>query len=159
VAEILILGLGNSILSDDGLGGHAVARLLERYDLPAGVAALDGGTLGLHLLPHLEGVRDLLLIDTVRGDEQPGTLIRLEDDAIPSALAPKLSLHQAGLIELLAVSEALGSRPERVVLWGMTPSLIGLGLDLSVPVAAGLDPLVERVVAELRAWGVAVDDR
>jgi hydrogenase maturation protease len=156
VAEILIVGLGNSIMGDDGLGGRAVEQLIEHYDLPAGAVALEGGTLGLHLLPHLEGVRDLLLVDAVRADGPPGMLIRLEGEAIPTAVGHKLSLHQVGLVELLAVSEALGSRPGRVVLWGMIPGVIEPGLDLSAPVAAGLAPLVECVVAELRAWGAVV---
>jgi hydrogenase maturation protease len=153
MAETLVLGLGNIILRDEGLGVRACERLLERYTLPASVEALDGGTLGLHLLPYLEGVRNLLILDAVRADEPPGTLIKLEGDAIPVALAHKMSMHQFGLSELLAVGGLLGEMPGRIVLWGMVPTVMEPGLDLTEPVAASLDALVEAVVGELAAWG------
>jgi hydrogenase maturation protease len=133
---------------------RAYERLLERYTLTEGVEALDGGTLGLHLLPYLDGVRNLLILDAVRADEPPGTLIRLEGDAIPVALSHKMSMHQFGLSELLAVGSIQGSLPERLVLWGMVPTVMEPGLDLTEPVAASLDALVEAVVGELAAWGV-----
>jgi hydrogenase maturation protease len=152
--DYLVLGLGNTILRDEGLGVRAVERLQERYTLPDTVELLDGGTLGLHLLPYLEGVRGLLIVDAVRLDAPPGATIRLEGDAIPRALAHKVSMHQVGLPELLAVSAAQGSLPERVVLWGMAPAVIEPGLDLSEPVAAALGALVDGVAAELESWGV-----
>jgi hydrogenase maturation protease len=155
MADYLVLGLGNSILRDEGLGVRAVERLRERYALPEAVEALDGGTLGLHLLPYLEGVRSLLIVDAVRVTEPPGTLVRLEGDAIPQALGHRLSLHQFGLSELLAVARTQGPPPERIVLWGMVPERIEPGLDLTPEVAANLDTLVERVAGELAGWGLA----
>lgn len=151
--EILVLGLGNSILRDEGLGVRAVERLAERYALPAGVAAREGGTLGPHLLPNLEGVRDLLVVDAVRADRPPGALVRLEGAALTAALAPRSSLHQFGLAELLALAGLLGAPPRRTVLWGMVPLLVEPGLELSPPVAAALDALADAVAGELRAWG------
>lgn len=156
MADVLVLGLGNTILRDEGLGVRAVERLRERYELPAGVEALDGGTLGLHLLPFLEGVRSLLIVDALRVGEPPGALVRLEGDAIPQALAHKLSMHQFGLSELLAVGSFQGALPERIVLWGMAPAAIEPGLDLTERVAAALDALVDRVAAELASWGLHV---
>jgi hydrogenase maturation protease len=153
MAEILVLGLGNIILRDEGLGVRTCERLLERYAMVEGVEALDGGTLGLHLLPYLEGVRDLLIIDAVRAEQPPGSLIRLEGDAIPAALAHKMSMHQFGLSELLAVGSIQGSLPQRIVLWGMVPTVMEPGLDLTEPVAANLDALVDAVAGELRDWG------
>jgi hydrogenase maturation protease len=153
MADILVMGLGNIILRDEGLGVRAVERLRERYELPEGADALDGGTLGLHLLPYLEGVRSLLIVDAVRADSPPGTIVRLEGDAIPQALAHKLSMHQFGLSELLAVGRTQGAPLERVVLWGVVPTVLEPGLDLTEPVAASLDALVDHVVAELASWG------
>lgn len=155
MAEILVLGLGNSILRDEGLGVRACERLVERYALPAGVEAREGGTLGLHLLPALEGVRGLLIVDAVRADQPPGALVRLEGEAIPAALDHKTSLHQFGLAELLAVGGLLGPPPGRIVLWGMVPAAIEPGLELTETVAAALDALVDAVAGELRAWGAA----
>ena len=159
MAGTLVLGLGNLILRDEGLGVRTCERLVERYILPEAVEALDGGTLGLHLLPALEGVHNLLIIDAVQVDQPPGTLVRLEGEAIPTALAHKLSMHQFGLSELLAVSSLQGTQPQRIVLWGMVPAVLEPGLDLTEPVAANLEALLEAVVGELQAWGVPLREK
>jgi hydrogenase maturation protease len=159
MAEILVLGLGNIILRDEGLGVRAVERLRERFALPEAVDALDGGTLGLHLLPYLAGVRALLIVDALLAAGPPGTLARLEGEAIPRALAHKVSMHQFGLAELLALAATEGALPERIVLWGMVPAAIEAGLELTPPVAAALDALVEHVAAELSGWGLAIAPR
>jgi hydrogenase maturation protease len=122
------------------------------------VKAIDGGTLGLDLLPYLEGTTALLVIDAVRSGRAPGSLIRLQDDEIVPALAVKLSLHQAGLRELLAASRLMGICPPTVVLWGIEPGHVGWTTELSAPVAASLGPLVDAVVAELQGRGVASAD-
>ncbi len=153
-AKILVMGLGNIILRDEGLGVRALEQLCERYELPPHVEAIDGGTLGLSLLPYLDGVSDLLIIDAVQTGQAPGTLVRLEGEAIPAALAVKMSMHQIGLQELLAISAIQGTTPARVVLWGMVPALMEPGVELSDTVSAQLDALVEATAGELRAWGV-----
>jgi len=151
--NILVLGVGNILLTDEGLGVRAVERLAAAHDLPENVEVLDGGTLGLDLLPRLAGVDALLLVDAVKAGGQPGALVRLEGDAIQAALAVKMSVHQVGLQELLAVSAFQGTRPPHIVLWGMEPAEIDWGLELSPPVATRLDALAEAVAQELRAWG------
>mgnify|MGYP001151813227 CR=1 FL=1 len=153
---ILVLGLGNIIMRDEGLGVRACERLTQRYRLPDVVTVLDGGTLGLDLLPYLEGVTDLLILDALNAGHPPGTIVRLENDQIPQTLALKMSMHQVGLQELLAVTSLRGQTLPHMVLLGMEPLLIEPGLDLSEPVQANLDALVESVVAELRSWGVPV---
>lgn len=154
--NILLLGLGNMLLQDEGLGVRALDRLLERFYLPEQVQAIDGGTLGLDLLPLLEDASDLLVLDAIHGNRLPGTLVRLEGDEIPSALALKMSMHQLGLQDLLAVGKLRGSLPERIVLWGMQPASLAIGLDLSYAVTHQLDALIEAAVTELRQWGVQV---
>lgn len=156
MSATLVLGLGNEILRDEGLGVRACARLLVRYALPAGVDVVEGGTLGPQLIPELAGRRNLLIVDAVRSEAAPGSLVRLAGSAVPAALAPKASLHQFGLAELLALGALEGPMPERIVLWGMVPGAIEPGLELSGPVAGQLDALVDAVAGELRAWGVAV---
>jgi hydrogenase maturation protease len=100
---ILVLGVGNIILSDEGLGVRALERLVGRDLLPAGARALDGGVMGPDLVPFLDGVSSLLVLDAVQTNRPPGTLVRLEGDAIRTALALKMSMHQVGLQELPAV--------------------------------------------------------
>ena len=156
--KTLVLGLGNIIMRDEGLGVRACERLTQRYRLPDDVTVLDGGTLGLDLLPYLEGVTDLLIIDAVSAGGSAGSLVRLANEQIPQALALKMSMHQVELQELLAVMALRGQAPPRCVLWGMEPLILEPGLDLSEPVAMNLDALVTSVVAELRSWGIPVSD-
>ncbi len=151
--HILVLGIGNILLHDDGLGVRAVERLQATCALPESVQALDGGTLGLDLLPYLRGVSDLLLLDAVQAGREPGALVRLEGDAIPEALAVKMSMHQVGLQELLAASRFLGTLPPHIVLWGLQPASLEWGEGLTPVVAAGLDGLVRAATEELRSWG------
>lgn len=156
--KTLVIGLGNILLGDEGLGVRAYERLCARYQLPPEIEAMDGGTLGMMLLPYLDGVTDLLLMDAVSSGAPPGTLVRLEGEELKTALALKMSMHQVGLQELLAISSIQGSLPQRIVLWGMEPALMELGLDLTEPVAAQLDALVDAVVGELRTWGIEIAD-
>lgn len=151
---VLVLGIGNLIMTDDGVGVRVVQRLMGEYRFPEGVTVLDGGTLGLDLLMHLEGVERLLMVDAVETGGPPGTVVRLSGEEIPMALQTKLSPHQVGLQDLLAVAELQGNRPAEMVLWGVQPESVELGMELSPAVAAQFDQLVEKVLAELAAWGV-----
>ena len=146
---ILVLGIGNLIMSDDGIGVRVVQLLAERYRFPAGVTVLDGGTLGLDLLPKLEGITRLLVVDAVDVGKPPGTLVRLSGDEVPVVLETKVSPHQMGLKDLLAVAMLQGFAPCEMVLWGVQPALIEPGLELSPVVAPQLEPLLRHVVAEL----------
>jgi hydrogenase maturation protease len=152
--SILVLGIGNLIMTDDGVGVRVAQRLMEEYRFPEGVTVMDGGTLGLDLLPHLEGVERLLMVDAVETGGPPGTVMRMVGEEIPVALQTKLSPHQMGLQDLLAVAELQGNRPAEMVLWGVQPESIELGMELSPAVAAQVDCLVDAVLAELAAWGI-----
>jgi hydrogenase maturation protease len=151
---ILVLGIGNLIMSDDGIGVRVVQLLAERYRYPAGVTILDGGTLGLDLLPKLEGVERLLVVDAVETGQPAGTLVRMAGEEVPIVLETKVSPHQMGLKDLLAVAMLQGFAPREMVLLGVQPALIELGTDLSEAVAARLETLADNVLAELAEWGV-----
>jgi hydrogenase maturation protease len=153
VTNVLVLGLGNAVMADDGLGVRAVARLLERFRIPDEVAVLDGGTLGLDLLPRLEGIDRLLIIDALEIGERPGTVVRLEGEEVPRAFANKLSVHQMGVQDLLAVAELQGCLPGELVVWGAQPGSIEMAVELTPPVAGALEEIIDGVVAELRRWG------
>ena len=158
-ARTLILGVGNLLVCDDGVGLRVLERLAATYDLPDEVQTLDGGTLGLDLLYYLEGVDNLLLIDALEMEAEPGTLRRLEGDDVPAFLSLKMSPHHIGVPDMLAAAKLMDLYPRRVVLWGIQPGLLETGLDLSPPVAAQVDVVVEKVVAELSNWGVQVTPR
>ncbi len=147
--RILVLGLGNILLSDEGLGVAAIERLTATHRLGAEVEVLDGGTMGLDLLYRLEGVGHLIIVDAIRSGGAPGDIMRLEGDEIPKMLATKMSMHQVGLQELLAVSELRGALPAHVVLWGMEPAWLDWGTSLTPAIAGQLDALVEAVACEV----------
>ena len=155
-SAILVLGIGNVLLSDEGAGVRALECLQDTHLLPDCVQVLDGGTMGLDLLPYIERASSLLILDAVRTGRPPGSLVRLEGSEIPAVLALKLSVHQVGLQELLAASLFRQTLPSRIVLLGIEPTVIDWGLDLSVPVAASLNDLVDAAASELESWGVPV---
>jgi len=149
-----VLGIGNLIMTDDGVGVRVVQYLSEGYVFPSEVTILDGGTLGLDLLTHLEGVERLLIIDAMETGGPPGTIVRMTGEEIPMVFETKLSPHQMGLKDLLAVSVLRGITPPEMVLLGIQPGNIELGVDLTPPVEAQLDTLVDMALRELENWGV-----
>lgn len=151
--RLLILGLGNVICSDDGLGVTAVRLLDDQFATPEGVRILDGGTLGLALLPYLTDADDAILVDAVRDDRPAGSLVRLEGGDVAPAVEARLSPHQIGVADLLSGADWLQQAPDRVVLLGLVPATIELGVGHTPAVCAGLPLLVASVVEEARRLG------
>ncbi len=151
--ELLVLGLGNMLCGDDGLGPAAVELLPRSYEVPPGVRVLDGGTLGLSLLPYVQQARRLLLIDAVFTGEPPGSPVRLEGDAVGLAVRNRLSVHQIGVADLMESARMLGCYPSSVLLLGMVPESIELKLGLSPVVEAGLPDLLARIAVEAHQMG------
>jgi len=150
---VLVLGLGNVLCADDGAGVVALHRLVRDWELPAGVRAADGGTLGLALLPLVDLADQLILVDAVRAEAPPGSLVRLDGDQVAPAVYERLSPHQIGVADLLAGAALVGRYPARVVLLGVVPASIELGVTRTPSVEAGLDRLVAAVIDELAAIG------
>ncbi len=150
---LLVLGLGNVLLEDDGVGAAAVALLLDRYEAPVGVRVLDGGTLGLSLLPYLAEADVVILVDAVRAEAKPGSFVRLAGEDVAPAVATRLSPHQIGVADLLDGARWLDRYPARVVLLGLVPESMELLVGLSRRVRPALPELVERIVEEARTLG------
>ncbi|HEY3307414.1 MAG TPA: HyaD/HybD family hydrogenase maturation endopeptidase [Desulfuromonadaceae bacterium] len=155
--RVLVLGIGNLVMSDDGVGVLVVQRLQRDYRLPGHVEVMDGGTLGLDILPRLEGIERLLIIDAVETGLAPGSCVRMAGDEIPVALETKVSPHQMGLKDLLAVAMLLGHVPQEMVLVGVQPGSIEMGIILTPAVEAQLDHLLKLVLSELNGWGVHLE--
>ena len=152
--QTLILGVGNLLMSDEGVGVHVIQKLVADYQLPEQVQVLDGGTLGMDLLYYLEGVENLLLIDAVEAHKEPGTLIRLEGDDVPAFMSIKISPHQLGVPDMLAAAKLKGNcYPDHIVLWGVQPELMEIGLDLSTKVESQVEPIIENILEQLQVWG------
>ena len=152
-AKVLVLGIGNLVMSDDGVGVKIVQRLQKDYRFVDQVEIMDGGTLGLDLLPKLEGIERLIIVDAVETDMEPGTCIRLSGEELPIALETKLSPHQMGLKDLLSVAELMGHSPREMVLIGVQPGSIEMDTELTPVVEAQVDILIQNVLNELLVFG------
>ena len=150
----LVLGLGNILLGDEGVGARVAERLQALYHFPEGTRVLEGGTLALDLLPDVEDTDRLLVIDAVDMGAAPGEVVRIVDEEVPVFLSVKVSPHQMGLADILSAARLRGRTPEELVLWGVQPGMIDASLELSPPVAAQVDVLVDRVLADLGRWGI-----
>ncbi len=145
----LILGIGNILLQDEGVGVRVIEHVQAHYTLPEHVQVLDGGTLGLDLLSYIENVGFLLVVDAVDCKQPPGTIIRLVDDEIPAFLGQKISPHQLGLSDILSVARLRDMMPAKVVLIGVQPAVVETGLELSPVISAKVEVLAEAVVREV----------
>jgi hydrogenase maturation protease len=151
--SLLVLGLGNLLLEDDGVGSAAVTLLNDRYVTPEKTRVFDGGTLGLSLLPYLEDAEAVILVDAVKVEAPPGTFVRLDGDDVPPAVATRLSPHQVGVADLLDGARWVGRYPRRVVLLGLVPESMELAVGLSPRVGPALARLVDGIVEEASALG------
>ena len=150
----LLLGIGNILMNDDAAGVLVVQALAEKYTFSQELVILDGGTLGLDLLPFLEGVDRLLVVDAVETGGAVGSIVRMTGDDIPLALATKVSPHQMGLKDLLLVADLQGYAPQEMVLWGVQPGSIEMDIELTPEVAKAVDILKIKVLEELECWGI-----
>lgn len=152
---ILVLGLGNLLLSDEGAGVHAIEAFRRRYGTPDGVELLDGGTAGMDLLDLIAGRDSLIVVDAVNRDGcAAGTLLTFRDEDIRAAFGARLTPHQLGLLDVLAATALLGEKPASVTVLGVVPGHIDLGLELSPPVAASMGRLLAMIAEELLRLGV-----
>lgn len=152
--RVLVLGLGNILLRDEGVGVRVIEALAGRYLMPAGVELLDGGTSGMDLLDAIAGCDHLLICDAVRADAPPASVIRLSDAQVPALFRNRYSPHQLGVADVLATLVLTDETPASITLIGVVPADLGLGLELSPEVARAAERAAECLVAELRGLGL-----
>jgi len=150
-SRVVIVGVGNPLARDEGLGPRAIALLAERC-LPDGVEAIDAGTDLLAAIGDLEGAERVILIDAVRTGHEPGTIHRFTlDDLLEKAAdgAEWRSAHDLTVVAAVRLAEAAGTRLPPTVVVGVEPGQVALGEGLTPPVEAALDRLIETVLAEI----------
>ena len=159
--RIVVLGVGNLLWADEGFGVRCVEALGEGFDVPADVAVMDGGTLGLALVPELLDATHVLLFDAVAHRGEPGSLVVARDDEVPLLMGGnKMSLHQVGVNDIFASLELLGHKPEHITVVGIKPvQLADYGGSLTEQVRAQIPAALELGIEELRRWGVEVRTR
>jgi hydrogenase maturation protease len=154
--DVLILGIGNLLWADEGFGVRCVELLNQRYRFPAGVVLMDGGTQGIYLVQHVQRAGRLIVFDAIDYGLEPGTLKVVRDDEVPRFMgAKRMSLHQTGFQEVLAMAEFTGDYPRELLLVGVQPEqLDDFGGSLRESVRAQLEPALGVALAFLAERGI-----
>ena len=151
--NITILGIGNTIYTDDGVGIRVIEKLEQEYDFPDDVLVLDGGILGINLMGIISNAGQLIVVDTILNHGQPGDLHRLEHDDIPNRILAKNSLHQVDLIEALTLCSALDHVPQTTIIGVEPKDLETLSEELTPEIENRVDDLVQATLEELTRLG------
>jgi hydrogenase maturation protease len=152
--RILVLGVGNILLHDEGVGVRVVEKLQAEYDFSANVELMDGGTLGLRLMDPISEVDVLIVVDAVKNGEPPGTIYRLPAELLDKRVAFKNSLHQLNLVETLALAEIVGKSPSTAVVIGVEPADISpWGTELTQVIQGRVCDMCDRVLEEIEKAG------
>ncbi len=153
-ARVLILGIGNTLLTDEAVGVRVVEALQDAYDLPPEVQAVDAGTSSMDMLDVIADVDLLIVVDAVKTGKSLGTIVRLSGDEVPVFFRKKLSPHQVGLSDVLASLEFAGCRPKDIVVIGVEAENFELGLEMTPVIAARVVDMMASLVGELSARGI-----
>ena len=154
--RITVLGVGNILLKDEGVGVRVVEEMTRRYTFPENVEVLDGGTLGMELMRFLLGTDRVIIIDAIDGSLPPGSIYQFEKEAVKTYFREKVSVHDLGIQDVLAALDVLEKPLQELVVMGVQPAVIDVGLDLTPVVAQSVEPVITKVLALLADWKVEV---
>ncbi len=157
--QITILGVGNLLFRDEGIGVRVAELLEQRYDFPDHVVVVDGGVLGVNLLGVIANADKLIVIDAIRNKSKPGTLHRLAGDEIPKRILAKNSLHQVDLLEALTLCNAIDKHPETVIVGVEPEDIRTLQDELTPTIQARVEDLIAMVLTELDRLDVSYSPR
>lgn len=150
MGRTVVVGFGNLLMGDDGVGIHVVRELATR-GLSPGVEVVDGGVSSLEILGSLLDAARIIIVDALTGGGEPGTVYRLTPDDLGTAAAPPgYSLHEFTLPQALALLARTATLPP-IVIFGVEPAGMDMGLELSPPVAAAARRVADLIAAELEA--------
>jgi hydrogenase maturation protease len=156
--SIVVLGVGNTLMKDDGIGVAAVRALAEQYRFPPSVRLIEAGVAGLGLLPFIREATHLLIIDAVRAGLAPGAILRLTPDDLPKHRGLLLSAHEVGITEVIEMARFVGRLPETRIIGVQPLETDTVGLEVTPQLNEALPQVLMAAVEELRALGVEVSD-
>lgn len=157
--EVLIIGMGNVLMQDEGIGVRAAEELECRYHIPSNLEVMDGGTTGTELYEPMRGRKHLIIADAINASSPSGSLVCLRDDQVPAFFQTKISNHQLGVSDLLALLQISGDQPDHVTIIGMVPHSLENKLGLSSQAEAGIENMVQMLVDELEEIGFEMKRR
>ena len=150
---ILILGIGNTLLQDDGAGVHVIKQLRSTNESGQGVQIIDGGTLGLSLLPDLEDASCLIVVDAGEIGEKPGEIRVFENEEMDRQLSGKKStVHELAMSDLLSAAALSGRCPDKRALIAIQPASIEWGLETTEDVSRAIPNACHLVEDMVRSW-------
>jgi hydrogenase maturation protease len=150
----IVLGLGNTLNRDEGLGVHALKTLEEKLGNVDSLEFVDGGVLGLNLLPWVEEASHLLILDAINARQTPGTVIEMTGEQIPMYKGIKMSDHQITFQEVLGLAKFREKLPPMLHLIGAQPVDMSIGLELSQEIASVIPEVVRLAEQRLSEWGL-----
>ncbi len=153
-SNIAVLGIGNLIMQDEGIGIHIIRKLENEYTFQPEIELIDGGTSGSELYGFFEDNDKMLIVDAVNFDEEPGFIGSIEKDDILKRLNTKMSMHNLGLTDVLSHVKLLDIEPSEIFLVGIQPAVIELHDELSEVISARIDKIIEVVITKLGEWDV-----
>jgi hydrogenase maturation protease len=155
VPEIMILGVGCILFSDEGFGVRVIEAIQECYEFPDNVLVVDGGVLGINLLGVISKPDHLIVVDAIRNKGKPGDLYRLAGQAIPERIRAKNSLHQVDFLEALTLCQALDKVPETVIVGVEPQDIETMSIELTPTTRAKVDAVIDMVLTELGRLGIS----
>ena len=158
-SKIAVLGIGNLIMQDEGVGIHVIRKLETEYIFQPDIELIDGGTSGSELYGFFEDNDKMIIVDAVNFDEEPGFIGTIEKDDILKRLNTKLSMHNLGLTDVLSHVKLLDIEPSEIFLVGIQPAVIELHDELSDIISKRVDRILEVVCMKLTEWNVSCEVR
>jgi hydrogenase maturation protease len=150
----LLLGLGNILLRDEGIGVHTVNRMREEWSFSPEVEIIDGGTLGLDLLPYFEKYSRILIVDAVDFGKEPGYISLLKDGDVLKPFSKKLSVHNIGLADILFSCQLIDIKPAEIIIIGIQPKSMDIGLDMTEEIGGKMPDLINTAIKTLENWDI-----
>jgi hydrogenase maturation protease len=148
IRSVIVIGIGNLLCSDDGLGVHFARHFKDKA--PDGVEVIDGGTGSVDLLPFISGRKKAIFVDAMDGGETPGSIFRFSPDEVHLEAPPEISMHDFDLATLLRVAALSGDLPEKVVVIAVQVKNVDLGMELSPEIGQTMERLVDLVMQEIK---------
>lgn len=152
--KIVVMGIGNLLLSDEGVGIKIIQDLTNNYEFPKEVEIVDGGVGSFSLLPYIESAEKLLVVDAILGGKPPGTIYKFKDKEIPIQIFEKISLHEISFADILNLAKLRGKYPTSLVIIGIEPKSLEIGLELSEVIKENYNKLLKEVLLQLEEWGI-----
>lgn len=151
---VLLLGIGNTLMQDEGVGVHVVNGLEAKYEFRPAINIVDGGTAGMELMGQIRDATKVIIVDAVNFDEPPGTIGSIENDDILRRLKSKMSMHHLGITDVLSTIKLVGDEPEEIFLLGIQPEKIELDMEMTDTVRERIPRMEEVVLKKLGEWGI-----